>query len=517
MRSLLFIAVLLSVLASFSQNLDSLERTLGQVNAKRKAIAALKKSDSLRRVDPTLSYCYALIAKDLQASNDSIVSSANFAISSFYIGRGKYDSALVFLRETKLLVEQSQDSLLLAKALLQTGVVNYYQSDYEGAIKQLLTSSEILEALQDTIMLASVYNNLGSFYQSRDNSYDKALEYYTKAYYRKLMNGDSISANRTLTNIGGVLTATNQVDSGISVLRKTLRIKEQVGDLTGIAITSSNIGSGFIEIGAYDSAIIYLDKAITLDLQLGDSTGLRYDYLWMATALSKSGQYRKSQRFVTDALEITDDLLIRPQLFFLQSEIHEERKDYRDALAAYKEFKTLSDSLYSMEKEKTIQELQTRYETEKKEKEISILSAENKLAQTQLAKRRQLELLLTIILVISIAASVIIYFTLRQKSRLKEDALQSEINQLRAEIQAQVIIDNQSFDKPLEELNQELANPLSGREYDVLQSIFTEKTNREIAEDLFLSVNTVKHHLKNLYVKLGVSGRQEALRRVVDL
>jgi LuxR family maltose regulon positive regulatory protein len=50
---------------------------------------------------------------------------------------------------------------------------------------------------------------------------------------------------------------------------------------------------------------------------------------------------------------------------------------------------------------------------------------------------------------------------------------------------------------------------LSERELSVLQYLRSELTLREIAEDLFLSVNTVKTHAGSVYRKLGVSGRHE--------
>ena len=67
------------------------------------------------------------------------------------------------------------------------------------------------------------------------------------------------------------------------------------------------------------------------------------------------------------------------------------------------------------------------------------------------------------------------------------------------------------MDVGLEEINQKLVNPLSEREFDVFKQIFSQKTNSEIADELFVSINTVKTHLKNLYGKLGVSNRKEAL------
>jgi LuxR family maltose regulon positive regulatory protein len=55
--------------------------------------------------------------------------------------------------------------------------------------------------------------------------------------------------------------------------------------------------------------------------------------------------------------------------------------------------------------------------------------------------------------------------------------------------------------------------PLSAREQDVLGYIDAGLSNREIAEQLFLTVGTVKWHTNNIYTKLGVNSRTQALAR----
>jgi LuxR family maltose regulon positive regulatory protein len=54
---------------------------------------------------------------------------------------------------------------------------------------------------------------------------------------------------------------------------------------------------------------------------------------------------------------------------------------------------------------------------------------------------------------------------------------------------------------------------LTERELSVLQLLPSHLTNAEIARECFVSVNTVKKHLKNIYAKLGVSLRAEAVER----
>lgn len=62
-----------------------------------------------------------------------------------------------------------------------------------------------------------------------------------------------------------------------------------------------------------------------------------------------------------------------------------------------------------------------------------------------------------------------------------------------------------------------LVEPLSAREMDVLSLIDAGLSNRDIAEELFLTVGTVKWHTNNIYTKLGVNSRTQALVQARDL
>jgi NarL family two-component system response regulator LiaR len=58
---------------------------------------------------------------------------------------------------------------------------------------------------------------------------------------------------------------------------------------------------------------------------------------------------------------------------------------------------------------------------------------------------------------------------------------------------------------------------LSRREYEVLQILSTGASNAEIAESLFLSLSTVKTHVSNLFVKMEVKNRGQAIEKAKRL
>ena len=67
------------------------------------------------------------------------------------------------------------------------------------------------------------------------------------------------------------------------------------------------------------------------------------------------------------------------------------------------------------------------------------------------------------------------------------------------------------------QINQRLDDPLSAREMDVLRLIFEGKSNQQMAEELFVSINTIKTHLSRLFEKLQAGSRTEAIARVREL
>lgn len=68
-----------------------------------------------------------------------------------------------------------------------------------------------------------------------------------------------------------------------------------------------------------------------------------------------------------------------------------------------------------------------------------------------------------------------------------------------------------------ERLNAKILEPLSTREIDVLKMLYAGKSNNEIAESLFISVNTVKSHLSRLYLKLNATSRTEVMAKLREL
>ena len=67
------------------------------------------------------------------------------------------------------------------------------------------------------------------------------------------------------------------------------------------------------------------------------------------------------------------------------------------------------------------------------------------------------------------------------------------------------------FDK----INLHLLSPVSEREFEVLQAIYEGKTNQQIADELFVSINTIKKHINSAYLKIDAATRTKAIARLL--
>ena len=93
-----------------------------------------------------------------------------------------------------------------------------------------------------------------------------------------------------------------------------------------------------------------------------------------------------------------------------------------------------------------------------------------------------------------------------------------QVHQIAPQFVDQILADAEAveFKEPVRR-EQVLVEPLSEREHEILRLIAAGRSNPEIAEVLYLSLNTIKWHVKNLYGKLDVSNRVKAVERAREL
>jgi LuxR family maltose regulon positive regulatory protein len=96
-------------------------------------------------------------------------------------------------------------------------------------------------------------------------------------------------------------------------------------------------------------------------------------------------------------------------------------------------------------------------------------------------------------------------------------AFDQECSRFRVSDSGPMLTSTPDLEPETPELETQWVAPLSEREFDVLQLLATRLSSAEIAEELYISANTVRFHTKNIYGKLGVHRRSDAVDRAREL
>lgn len=132
--------------------------------------------------------------------------------------------------------------------------------------------------------------------------------------------------------------------------------------------------------------------------------------------------------------------------------------------------------------------------------------------QLQEQLRRQ-EWLLGSITLLGLAVLLLIGWWLYRR---QQQRLEREKAQIQAQLERQITDRQQQVAKPMPIAVEFVAN-LSDRQRQVLTYLVQGLSNRDIAELMYVSENTVKYHVKNIYDELGVKNRKELLTRLRDV
>ena len=472
-----FLSILVA-LSSFCQSpIDSLEYELTHMDKGTgrylRTVTLLAKEYAEIKADTALKLTEFAIKQAIEHHQDSALGQIYIAKSTAWSFLAQYDSAMRYSFKALRKSEQYKDTITMIDAYTNIGIDYMYQDQYLKAIEYFSEVENLSVITNDSIRLGHVLNNLGMM-NGLLEKYDTELEYYEKAAEIFLLTGEKDGYANTLMNSGTVFTVKNEFVKAESLYKKALGEFQNLQHHSGIQNTLQS---------------------------------------WAENAL-KNKEFGKANKLANQALEIALKFSLSQDVVYTYDLLEQIALAQRDFKAAYEfEIKEseVKEELFSKERSKQISELEAKYQAEKRKQQIELLTTQNELSAISLEKksREQMTVIIAAIVLLIIGFSVT-YFIIRQ-ARLKERLLTEETDNLRLRITSLIEQSPEAPEIELEELNNRLVTPLTEREFEVFELAISQHSNSEIAEKVFLSVNTVKFHLKKVYEKLGVANRREAL------
>ncbi len=350
------------------------------------------------------------------------------SIGYAYEKKGNFHEALKILKKAIKIEEDNLDKEALAIGYNNLGLAYWNQSEFANALEYFFKSLKLFEEIGKLDRIAKCYNNIGNISVSQGN-YPAALRYYFLSLKtaEKLQNKSDLGF--IYNNIGMVYVQQKKISSAVQFFQKSLRICQEIGDKEGIATSYLNIGSILQDEGKLEEASGNYFKALEIYETIGDDAGSIYAHL----ALGDIGMLNKdrSQALIhfDQALELakrTGNKEEEKNSYQRLTRIYEQQKNYQKAYEYQQLYLSINDSLYNSEKSELIAEMNTKYETEKKDKEISLLNKDRALQDVQLEQQQALRNFLIVGILMVLALLGMIYN--RYSVKLKNNTIIEEKN-----------------------------------------------------------------------------------------
>ena len=303
-----------------------------------------------------------------------------------------YDSLLFYSQKALNLALKTADLNSISAAVQLQGRYYMMKENYKDATATFLLSLAIEEKLKNRARVADLHDELGTVYYYQE-IFAKALGYYTSALAEYEKSRDTMNMAKVYSHLGNLYSSRefceprttpqkkDDFDRAIKLFEKTIQLCTAIHYKPLIINSYVNIASVYNKLQEPDKALAYLKQATDYYRKNHKLNALAGSLHTLGITYFKAKQYSQSARCFEESLKIalenkyTDGI---QYLYESMAQTYFSAKDYKNAYEYYVKYMTIRDSLVTAEKSKQLFELETKYQTEKKENEIIKLTSEKR-------------------------------------------------------------------------------------------------------------------------------------------
>lgn len=366
--------------------------------------------------------------------------------------RAKPDSAIPLYKIvdslSNLWIQEMDDKKIItqltnqnAYAMVGAGSEYFNIGDYSKALNYFLLSYDLYQKTNNLDRLGKVHICLSRTYRCYGpEMFEKALSELKKSenIYVKLENKKALAI--TYLEIGwlhgdNICEETYNLDSALFYLEKAWKLSKETGSQAEIARINNGLSWMLSKLGRFDEALKKAKEVLNFYEETQSLTGLCDIHYTLGDLYLQMGDHKKSIFHLKKALELVKKSAntdMENNILELLSEVYLDLNDYKKAYEFYHLSVDKKFEMYSEEKINAIEEMKTKYETEKKELEIQSLNQQKNL-QSKLIALLSLGILLTF----TVIAVGWMFYKAKRKANHLLSTQNAEISQQKEEITTQ--------------------------------------------------------------------------------
>ncbi len=394
----------------------------------------------------------------LPKTNDTTKINTLLKITEYYFRHGEIAEAKLFCERAIELSKQESDSAFLAASYYRMGSWIYNSvGDFSKALEVLLESYRLLENTSNKKKQWGVTNAIGNTYHGQKN-FDKALEFYNRAFEIGLEEKSNFLMSKSLIGRGNVFTSEKKYEEALETFLQALSGFDKNKNQYEYAMSQINIGNIYVFKNENEKALKILKEAYEVMKELDNKYGIGQTLQTMGTAYQQMHNYEMALISYSRGLNAFIPISAKYDIeeCYKQMAKTYNKQGRNDSAYHYMQlYSDIKDSLYTEESTKQIAEMQTKYESVKKEEENKSLLALNELSKTKIEEQSRLQIGLALFLGTAFVFSFFLFRSNKQKqkknqiiSRQKEEV---ELQRTELQLKNKEITDSITYAKRIQQ------------------------------------------------------------------
>jgi diguanylate cyclase (GGDEF)-like protein len=312
--------------------------------------------------------------------------------------------------EAEKVANTTDDMPLRIRATISSGHSFAEEGNFPAALNKLQAAVGLAHQYGQPIQTVMSLNALAVLY-GQIKEYDKgfaALAEATVAAEKTNSPGRMSSLKETEY---GLSIESNQPERGLRALLAGLEYEREIGAESMMAGSFVNLADSYLKKRDYPQTLLYANQALELAIKLKDEGTQATARVNIGQALLGMGRLVEGRRSFEAGLAWYEKAGDKPEMqdvLMEYGEALERAGDMAGAVTAYHRERKISNELFEQRRQKATLELQEKYEAERKQRQIELLSRENQLKTTELDNRRLQQRVWWLLAVICALAAAIV-------------------------------------------------------------------------------------------------------------
>ncbi len=283
------------------------------------------------------------------------------------------DSSIHFAEIGYEIGKSKNDIRLQSRSFSIKGEAYQKKNNISESIKNYLQGVKLAEKINDHGLLGTLYNGIGVSYYLSSNL-NKSEQYFILAAKSKKEAKDYKYYSVIQANLASLQIISGDYEKSRQTLFETEKILTKHKEFNYLSSIYNSLGANYqMSSPNSDSILYYYQKSLEMAKKSNDLLIMMNAYQNIGDYYFSSKNYSKAIEYMQNAIS-TNDLRVedqyKPNLYGRISAVYDSIKDYKNAYLFKQRQFDVNQRLFTIEKQKEIEELEIRYQSEKKEKEI---------------------------------------------------------------------------------------------------------------------------------------------------